>query len=172
MTVRICCILLTPIVASCVVSTDAAETVDYLTQVKPLLADKCYSCHGVLKQEGGLRLETRSLMVKGGDSGPAVNVQNPDSSLLLERIAADKDSRMPPAGEGAALTEEEIKLFRTWIDGGAIAPDEEIPEAPSRHWAFQKIVRPDLPKNSSETNPIDAFLSARRQANGITTQRF
>ena len=117
----------------------AAERVDYLTQVKPILAEKCYSCHGALKQEAELRLETRSLLMKGGDSGAVLVEGNAARSLILERIQADEDERMPPAEEGSALKPDEVALIRAWIDQGATAPQEEIPLAPHEHWAFQRI---------------------------------
>lgn len=147
--------------------------VDYVTQIKPLLAAKCYSCHGVLKQEAELRLDTLSLIVKGGDSGAAVVVGNSQSSLLFERVIADADSRMPPAEDGAALKPEEIALLRKWIEEGAIAPAEETPRGPQDHWAFQMIRRPALPKLSNAndgSNPIDVLLQHKRNELGLVTQ--
>ncbi len=148
----------------------AVEHVDYLTQVKPLLESKCYSCHGVLKQEGNLRLETLSLMTAGGDSGPALIANDPEQSLILERITADEDSRMPPAEDGAALKPDEISLLRNWITQGTIAPDEEIPLAPSEHWAFQRIVKPPVPSSIEFTNPIDMLLAVKRTQQGVQVQ--
>ncbi|MCA9039812.1 MAG: hypothetical protein KDA65_05630, partial [Planctomycetaceae bacterium] len=75
----------------------AAEKVDYLKQIKPILSTKCYSCHGALKQEGELRLETRELMLQGGYSGEVIIPGKADESVLLERIMAEEDERMPPA---------------------------------------------------------------------------
>ena len=106
-----------PIIAS------ADDLVDYSSQIKPLLSNKCYACHGVLKQEGGLRLETRTLMISGGDSGAAFEAGDAPESLLLQRIIADEDSRMPPSEEGARLKPSEVDLIRRWIDQGASAPD-------------------------------------------------
>lgn len=149
----------------------AAEgRVDYLTQIKPLLESKCYSCHGVLKQEGELRLETLSLMTKGGDSGPAVVAKDAAESLLLERVSADEGSRMPPAEDGVALNPEEITLLRKWITQGAAAPVEEIPRAPSEHWAFLKIAKPVVPSSTEFTNPIDILLAAKRSEQGLQVQ--
>jgi mono/diheme cytochrome c family protein len=82
----------------------AAEP-DYLRQVKPLLAGRCYACHGALKQEAGLRLDTAELMRKGGDSGPVAQPGKSAESSLIERVThADPDTRMPPEGEGAPLS--------------------------------------------------------------------
>ncbi len=141
------------------------DHVDYLTEVKPLLAAKCYACHGRLKQEADLRLETLALMDEAGvlDPGDAA------ASMLIERIVADDDSRMPPPAEGAALKPDEVEILRRWIDQGAQAPDEAIPESPSQHWAFQRIERPQHPTPTPpQTHPIDAFLHAQQAARDIT----
>ena len=123
----------------CVHPLGAQESVDYVRDIKPLLKAKCYSCHGVLKQEAGLRLETRQLMEQGGDSGSVLG--DGDSSLLLERVVDSGESRMPPPEDGAALKSDEIKLLRAWIGRGSPAPVEATPQAPNEHWAFQPVVR-------------------------------
>ncbi len=151
----------------------ADEPVNYLKQIKPLLQAKCYSCHGVLKQEAKLRLETRTLMLKGGDSGPAIVPAKTDESLILGRITGDEFTRMPPADEGASLKPKEIDLIKRWITEGAVAPDEEIPQAPTEHWAFQQIEKPPLPesfRNDDTIHPVDAFLAAKRLELGLKTQ--
>ncbi|MCA9065146.1 MAG: PSD1 domain-containing protein, partial [Planctomycetaceae bacterium] len=129
----------------------------------PLLAEKCYACHGALRQEGGLRLETRELWLRGGDSGAAISEQEPGKSAILERVTAEPESRMPPEGEGAPLSAEQIELLRRWLEAGAPAPAEEIPGSPQQHWAFQEIVRPAVPEHAAGQplkNPIDAFIAA------------
>jgi hypothetical protein len=148
----------------------AIADVDYLTQIKPLLSQKCYSCHGVLKQQAGLRLETTALMHKGGDSGTGLVAGQSDASLVLQRVTADEDNRMPPAEDGAALKPDEIALLRKWIDEGAHGPDEKIPRGPRDHWAFQMIQQPALPKASEGQNPIDALLQAKRSDRRLKTQ--
>jgi hypothetical protein len=147
-----------------------AGEVDYLTQVKPLLAAKCYSCHGALKQQAELRLETGALMLIGGDSGQAIVPGNADDSRIVARISADEDQRMPPQDQGSPLTADEIALIRKWIDEGAEAPDEATPTDPRKHWAFQKPVRPEVPhvQNSAwSRNPIDALLAAGHERQGL-----
>jgi hypothetical protein len=143
----------------------ATERVDYLTDIKPLLTEKCYFCHGRLKQEADLRLETRSLMIDGGVVVPG----KPLESELLHRVTAAGDERMPPEAEGSALKDDEIQLLRSWIAQGAVAPEEEIPSAPQQHWAFQQFKRPEI-TDSDKTNPIDALLSAKRAARSLTPQ--
>ncbi|WP_197455733.1 DUF1553 domain-containing protein [Stieleria neptunia] len=142
----------------------ATDEVDYLTQIKPLLSEKCYSCHGVLKQESGLRLETRSLMIDGDALIPG----DPNASEMLVRITADEDERMPPAEDGAALQPDQIELLRRWIEQGARAPEETPPPAPTEHWAFQPITRPTLPESSGQADhPVDALLAAKRVAGNV-----
>ena len=148
----------------------AAEPVDYVTQIKPLLAAKCYACHGALKQEGGLRLETRELMLQGGDSGSVLVLGKPEQSLVLARIAAQGAERMPPLEEGVGLRPAEIDLLRVWIQQGAEAPAETTPADPGQHWAFQKPVRLSVPvvnKPGWSQNPIDAFLAAGHEKRGL-----
>lgn len=145
-----------------------AAEVDYVSQIKPLLAHKCYSCHGVLKQEAGLRLDTLAFMKSGGDSG-SVLANHDDSSLLIQRVAANEDSRMPPPEDGAALKPSEVQLLQQWIKEGAHAPAEEVVVGPQDHWAFQAIQRPPLPTNDPHQNPIDVLLDARRQERGLKT---
>jgi len=86
-----------------------------------------------------------------------------DGSLLIERITAEEDDRMPPLEAGGPLKAEEIALIRTWINQGAETPPEETPGDPRGHWAYTKPVRAAVPNVKSEgwsRNPIDAFLAA------------
>lgn len=144
------------------------ESVDYATEIKPLLQEKCWSCHGVLKQESGLRLDHRELMLAGGDSGSVVDLEATSESLLLTRVQTnDVDLRMPPVGEGSELSVVQVDLLKRWIKGGAKAPDEDIVASPLDHWAFQAV---DLSVNrrlGDGTNPIDALLNAKHQALGL-----
>lgn len=146
------------------------HNVDYLTQIKPLLRDKCFSCHSSLKQEAGLRLDAASLILKGGDSGPGYVANSAANSLLLERVTDHDDNRMPPEDDGPRLTTEEVATLGDWINAGATAPDESIPEDPSRHWAFQPPVKANVPKVSAPwiRNDIDRFLAAEHQRIGVS----
>src|SRR5213080_2881695 len=85
--------------------------VDYARDIKPLLRERCYACHGVLKQKGGLRLDSAALLREGGNTGPAVVPGQVDDSLLLDRVCEPKESRrMPP--EGPPLTPGQIAALR------------------------------------------------------------
>lgn len=161
----------------CLVATPAAfsSDVDYMTDIKPLLRKRCFSCHGPLRQEGGLRLDTVATMLSGGDSGAALVGSDASGSLIVERVAAeDPDYRMPPAHEGEPFSPEELQVLNAWINGGAAAPSDEQPDAdPRSHWSFQPIVRPEVPTVSDiawSDNPIDAFIAARYETNGVQPQ--
>jgi hypothetical protein len=151
------------------------EPGDYLRHVKPLLAEKCFACHGALKQEGGLRLDTAQLAREGGWSGPAVVPQAADRSELIERVTStDEDLRMPL--EAGPLSDHEVRLLRAWIERGAEGPEDEQPEQdPADHWAFQGPTRPAVPTLDQFPdhagwirNPIDAFVAAEQQRRGLT----
>ncbi len=156
--------------------TQAADADDYLRQIKPLFAERCLACHGALKQNAGLRLDTAALAIKGGKHGPAIKPGNAADSALMERVTStDELDRMPPEGE--PLKPAEIALIRAWIAAGAKAPADEVPERdPKEHWAFKPPVRPALPQLAAGTretwtkNPIDAFIAAGHQQHGLTAQ--
>lgn len=145
---------------------------DYLTKIKPVLRERCYACHGALKQEAGLRLDTVALMTKGGDSGAAIKAGDATSQILA-KISAGEGERMPPEGE--PLKAAEIAAIRTWILDGAKSPDGEQPERdPRDHWAFKAPVRPEIPKVKNEAwqkNPIDAFIAAEYEKRKLTPQK-
>src|SRR5262249_28736758 len=104
--------------------------VDFLKDVQPLLAQKCYSCHGEEVQQAGLRLDRRQLALRGGDYGPVIIPGNSAKSKLIRRVInGDGGLQMPPTG---ALSEEEIGILRTWIDQGADFRLEVAEEAPAK----------------------------------------
>ena len=150
----------------------AAEPVDYGRDVKPLLA-RCTACHGALRQKNGLRLDTADLAKQGGDGGPAIEPGQSANSLLIDALTgANNVPRMPPEGEGEPFTPLQIETLKAWIDQGAIAPAEEIPADPRKHWAYTPPVKARLPQPQEAdwgNNPIDAFLAAERERQGLTT---
>ena len=149
-------------------SSRADEPTYYERHVKPILAARCYACHGVLKQEADLRLDAVALMLEAQVIEPG----DADQSALVERvIEADPELRMPPGEEGAPLTADEVAHLRQWIAEGAQAPANDKPEAdPSEHWSFVAPVRPDVPQVATASgNPIDAFLEEAQRQRGLTT---
>jgi mono/diheme cytochrome c family protein len=150
----------------------SAADVDYSREVRPIFAEKCGSCHGVLKQEAGLRLDAGKLARQGGDSGPAL-AATPEESLIWQRVSAtDPAERMPPEGTGTPLTAEQLDVVRRWLAAGAPSPDdEEVAESPRDHWAYQLPQRADVPTIDDahwSANPIDAFLAESHHAAGVT----
>ncbi|NBY01146.1 MAG: DUF1553 domain-containing protein [Planctomycetes bacterium] len=147
--------------------------VDYLKDIKPLFRERCYACHGALKQESGLRLDTVAFMIKGGTSGSVLVPKKFDKSLLFHKVSDhDASLRMPP--EGRSLEPGQIEKIKTWIINGALAPSDEMPEKDALlHWAFQKIPRPNipLPKHPGvSNNPIDLFLASKLEGKGLQMQ--
>jgi mono/diheme cytochrome c family protein len=136
-----------------------AADVDYARDVRPILKAKCFACHGALKQEGGLRLDAGELIRKGGDGGAAIVPGDPDHSPLVARISSGDEAERMPA-EGKPLTAEQIAVVREWIRSGAKSPaNEEAPEDPRQHWAFQPIRAP--------AGTIDGFVRERLHAAGL-----
>ena len=114
--------LLVPFLASLLPAYAAAEKVDFITQIQPILSENCYACHGQdeAKAEGKLRLDVREKALEGGDSGQAIVPGDPDASLILKRIIhTDPDEIMPPPDKKKALKPEQIALIRQWIAEGA-----------------------------------------------------
>jgi hypothetical protein len=135
-----------------------ADADDYLDTIKPVLKERCFACHGALKQKSKLRLDTVAAMHKKGIIE--------DGELLARLTDADPDERMPPEGE--PLHAHEVKLIKEWIAAGAPAPQDEKPEDdPSAHWAFQRIERPAI---SGDGNLIDAYFAARHADKGLVPQ--
>jgi mono/diheme cytochrome c family protein len=152
----------------------AAAPVDYVREVKPVLAERCSACHGALQQKGDLRVDTAQMLREGGSSGPAVVPGRPEESLLLAHVTASQGKRrMPPPSEGERLSDAQIDLLRAWIQQGAHAPADEKPEPdPRTHWAFRAPSRPAVPKGGERPsrNPIDAFLGEARDRHGLRPQ--
>ncbi|GIW92118.1 MAG: hypothetical protein KatS3mg110_0159 [Pirellulaceae bacterium] len=163
-------------VVSCFVPSRAQSeepAVDYLREIKPLFRDKCYVCHGVLRQEAGLRVDTAALLRSGSDSGSVIDPNDPDNSLLMRRLtSADPSERMPQ--EAAPLTREQLDKVRRWIAAGAPGPENEAPQSdPREHWAFRVPKRPPIPDVSHRewvANPIDAFVVANYEKLGLVPQ--
>ncbi len=155
---------------TCTAAIGAAE-VDYESQIKPLLKARCYACHGALKQEAGLRLDTGAAARRGSENGPVITGGSPAESTLLERVRSESEfDRMPP--DGKPLDEHEVQLLQSWVAAGARSPADEQPEAdPREHWAFQVPRKAALPSVSAPDwprNPVDHFLHAQYDRHGLT----
>ncbi len=163
-------IIPTALLSIVVGSAAAADPVDYLKDVKPTLAARCYACHGALQQKSGLRLDTVKEMI---DAEAIVPGKSADSPLVQHVTAADGASRMPPKSEGEGLTAAQVEAIRKWIDTGAVAPANDPPDPdPRDHWAFRPAKRPPLPvlspRYAALSNPVDVFLAAAWEKRGLT----
>jgi hypothetical protein len=134
--------------------------------VRPVLVEKCLSCHSKEKAKGGLRLNSREDLLKGGDSGPAAVPNKPKESLLLEAVKQTGDLKMPLSGK---LTAREIASIEEWIARGApwpksalLASPDNIAAAAAKHWAFQPVKRP------AGHDSIDGFIRAKLTDNGLS----
>ncbi len=160
--------LLGLLVAFAWLPTGIAWAVDYAADVKPLLRQHCYRCHGALKQESGLRLDHVSFIRAGGDRGPSLD-SNADQSALIQAVTGSGDIEQMPL-EAEPLSAEQITTLRTWIASGAEAPDEPLPADPRDHWSFKPPKKPPLPVVDNPawmTNPIDRLLAAEHEARGL-----
>jgi len=110
-----------------VTAADASPAnVDFGAEILPVLSKNCVACHNGKKAEGGLNLETHATLMQGGDSGPAVQLENIDDGTLLARVM-DDDDPMPPEGNAVGavrLSESEVAAIRRWIEAGAAPPTE------------------------------------------------
>ena len=142
-------------------------TVDFARDVRPLLASRCVECHGVEKQEGGLRLDARGPALKGGDSGAVIEPGKAAESRLIHLVAGgEPETPMPPEGE--RLAPDQIALLRVWIDQGAAWPDDgQAAPIQSRHWSLQPLRLPAVPAVSGAATEIDAFVQAALLASGL-----
>jgi len=142
-----------------------AAPIDFVTDIKPILREHCFACHGSLKQEAGLRLDTVSSMQAAEVLVPGQAIK---SELIRRVTSEDATTRMPP--EGTPLTGSQIAAIEQWILQGALAPHKDSPEEdPNKHWSFQPLIRPEVPcaVGAECDHPIDAFLHARMHQEGI-----
>ncbi len=150
--------------------TAIAQSPDFAREVKPLLERHCTGCHGIDKQEQGLRLDQRAQAFQGGDSGePGIVPGNSARSEVFHRIThVDENKRMPP--EEQPLAANEIAIIREWIDAGAFWPEDGSRiTRDTQHWSFQPVGRPTPPafENPWGSGPIDAFVLDRLRSAGL-----
>lgn len=174
-------------IASAIPTMTEAEAAAFFDQkIKPILVNRCLECHGLDPAElsGGLALTSTETIVQGGESGPAIDVQDPQASLILEAINYET-FEMPPDGK---LADDEIQVLTTWVRMGApwgepleIAgadssassekkSEPEVNEETKRWWSFQPVVRPQPPDVSREdwiANDIDRFILDKLEVAGL-----
>jgi len=157
---------------------NAAGIAFFEAKIRPVLVEKCYSCHSASADElkAGLHLDSREGILTGGDSGPAAVPGNSADSLIIQAIRYD-GYEMPPSGK---LPKETIANFEQWVEMGMPDPrDEAAPvtkqgidiEEGRKFWSFRPLVKSEPPAVKDETwatAPTDRFLLAKLEANGLT----
>ena len=169
----------------CALALDAAPTPEQLDffekKIRPVLSEKCYKCHSEKSEKvrGGLLLDTREGIRRGGDNGPAVAPGDLGESLLIQAIHySNKDFAMPPEKEGGKLSDAAIADLEKWVKMGAPDPRDgaaklvkkyDTAEA-KNHWAFQALQKPSVPqpKNTAwARTDLDRIVLAGLEAKGL-----
>ena len=156
-------------------SPTAAQLEFFEKEVRPVLIDNCYKCHGPKKQKSGLRVDSRELILKGGEVGPVVVPGKPEASRLILAInhAKAKDVEpMPSADE--KISDKAIAALTEWVRQGLPWPSEASPVAhdPRNHWAFKTVSTPAMPTideadASKVRQPLDRFVLAKLKSVGL-----
>jgi len=145
-----------------------APGVDFGRDVRPILSENCFPCHGqdAKKRMAGLRLDTSEGATADRGGHAALVPGRPEASVLYQRITAEQPSRrMPPVSSNRSLTQAQIAILKRWIEQGGQY---------SKHWAFVPPVRPAVPETSDREwvkQPIDAFVLKRLESEGLRPSR-
>ena len=149
--------------------TEAAEFFE--AKVRPILAASCFKCHGPSGARGGLRLDTREGLLKGGAHGAVVVAGKPAASLLLKAVSyADPALKMPPT---VKIPADQIAILKRWVASGAVWPEYAkgtSGAASGGLWSAKPVVKPAIPavRNGAWVrNPIDAFVLARLESKAM-----
>ncbi|WP_029629745.1 PSD1 and planctomycete cytochrome C domain-containing protein [Zavarzinella formosa] len=148
-------------------------------RIRPLLVERCFECHGPKKAAGGLRLDSREAILKGGDSGPAAVPEKPEMSNIIRAVEHRDDLRMPPKMK---LPDGDITALRQWVakgmpwpasktePGETTGPVSTFTDAQRKWWSFQSVRSVSLPtvKNAAwAKTDIDRFILAGLETRGI-----
>jgi cytochrome c553/mono/diheme cytochrome c family protein len=173
----ICVALASPLVAA-----EPAGTPEFFEKrIRPVLVEHCFRCHADAKKapKGGLRLDSRDSLLKGGDNGPAIVAGQPDKSRLIEAVRyQNPDLQMPPKGK---LSDREIADLVAWVKAGAVWPDGgtkanvetaafDLAKRKREHWAWQPVAAHTPPAVRDATwpsGPIDRFLLAKLEERSL-----
>jgi cytochrome c553 len=161
---------------------DSAARVEFFEKkIRPILVNSCYTCHSAdTNAKGGLRVDDRNGLIRGGNNGPALVPGDPEKSLLLKRVSLKNQKRRMPA-EGKPLTEQQIADLTKWIKDGAAWPAVTVPASISKpkpeyeklrkeHWAWQPLIYPSVPAILDTAWPrddIDRFILAKLEEKNL-----
>lgn len=147
----------------------AADVEFFENKIRPVLVEQCYQCHGEKKQSGGLRLDTKEALHKGGENGAPIVPGKASESLLIRAIKREGELKMPPK---SPLPPAVVADFAKWIDGGAVDPRDAVAKSAidwkkaREFWSFKPVVKP-IPPGGPESNPIDRFVRAKLEEKGL-----
>jgi Protein of unknown function (DUF1553)/Protein of unknown function (DUF1549)/Planctomycete cytochrome C len=170
---------------------DEAGIEFFKSDVRPIFQKNCFQCHGgtdsrgEVKVRGGLQLISRKGILIGGEHGPAVDLEKPEKSLMLEVLSYEnEDLEMPPRGK---LDASKIETIRKWIGMGAPWTPEDadllvevhdslegvtkVNETTRNHWSYRPMERPEVPATKHagwSKNPIDAFIVSKLEEKGLS----
>lgn len=154
--------ILTLFLAAPVASLQAEERVSFNRDVRPILSDTCFHCHGFdpKARKAGLRLDLREAAIQETEDGVTPIVPgDPNASAIIQRIfSTDEDLVMPPPEVHKALTPSQKETLRRWVAQGAVYEP---------HWAYTTLIKPPVPQNGN-SNPVDAFIHAKLASEKIT----
>ncbi|MEY2821723.1 MAG: hypothetical protein RL105_1295, partial [Verrucomicrobiota bacterium] len=142
-------------------SAAAAPKLDFNRDIRPILSDNCFACHGfdAKKRKADLRLDTAEGAYAVNDGVQAVKPGDPEGSELIKRLLSkDPEEVMPPPDSHKQLTPAQIETLRRWIAEGA---------AYRKHWSFEPPSRPAVPGGGEGLSPIDAFLREELAKHGL-----
>ena len=141
-----------------------AQPVDFVKQVEPILAAKCYGCHGPAKQTSGVRLDDGPSALAGGYGGKVILPGKSADSPLIHRVTGANGLKAMPMGS-KGLPPEQVAILKAWIDQGAQYPTRAAAKAASTssHWAFQPIRKP--------AGAIDSFIRATLAKQSLTPSK-
>lgn len=145
--------------------TSFAEKVDFVHDVQPILEENCIRCHGEQKQKGALRLDTRKLMMEGGENDIAINLEQPEQSPLIQLVSLphDDDDIMPPSGKkgGEPLSKAQIAILQQWVTEGATWPDGLVLVEREKSRREKNLDQPDPNLLSIEVFPKKITLETK-----------
>lgn len=160
-----------------IASSNYAKAEDFTffeSNIRPILIEHCYECHAEGKKiRGGLLLDTKTGVLKGGDTGPAIIPGNPDNSIFMKAVLHQGDLKMPPKGK---LSPVAIKNLKEWIAKGAADPRENngksevasIDWEKSRlFWSFTPLKKTKIDSSTIISNPIDFFVEKQLKSKGL-----
>ena len=149
---------------------ETADAAFFENRIRPVLVDNCYECHSATAKEvkGGLRVDSREALLKGGDTGPAVVPGDPTKSLLLRAVRHEEPDRtMPP--KKLKLPDAVIADLTTWVKQGAPFPSSFAAPPEKLHWAFQPVRNPEVPVISRSVVGNQSSAGARHRTDSLIT---